>query len=113
MAEAALELGLCEQRRDFPIAPGGDHRQPVERTSDQSGLDDLVATASIPAGDAQRRLVEGVREAYAERLAMQQEGLAGICAAAQWGFSVHRTDHPPEAALLALYTALSPEPGHR
>ncbi len=57
--------------------------------------------------------VEGVREAYAERLAMQQEGLAAICGAAHWGFSVHRTDHPPEAALLALYSALSPEPGHR
>jgi uncharacterized protein (DUF58 family) len=57
--------------------------------------------------------VEGVREAYAERLAAQQEGLASICAAARWGFSVHRTDHPPEAALLALYAALSPEPGHR
>jgi len=57
--------------------------------------------------------VEGVREAYAERLAMQQDGLASICGAARWGFTVHRTDHPPEAALLALYTALSPEPGHR
>jgi uncharacterized protein (DUF58 family) len=57
--------------------------------------------------------VEGVREAYAERLAAQQEGLAGICAAARWGFATHRTDHPPEAALLALYTALSPEPGRR
>lgn len=57
--------------------------------------------------------VEGVREAYAERLAAQQEGLASICAAARWGFSIHRTDHPPEAALLALYAALSPEPGHR
>jgi len=57
--------------------------------------------------------VEGVREAYAERLAMQQDGLAAICSAAHWGFSVHRTDHSPEAALLALYTALSPEPGHR
>ena len=57
--------------------------------------------------------VEGVREAYAERLARQQEGLAGICAAAGWGFAVHRTDHPPEAALLALYLALTPEPGRR
>jgi hypothetical protein len=29
-----------------------------------------------------------------------------MCAAANFGFSVHRTDHPPETALLALYTAL-------
>jgi len=57
--------------------------------------------------------VEGVREAYAQRLAAQQEGLAAICAAAGWGFATHRTDHPPEAALLALYLALTPEPGRR
>lgn len=57
--------------------------------------------------------VEGVREAYAERLAAQQDGLRSICAAAGWGFAVHRTDHPPETALLALYLALTPEPGRR
>jgi len=57
--------------------------------------------------------VEGVRDAYAQRLAAQQEGLAAICAAAGWGFAMHRTDHPPEAALLALYLALTPEPGRR
>ena len=57
--------------------------------------------------------VEGVREAYAKRLTEQQEGLAAICAAAGFGFSVHRTDHPPEAALLSLYTALAPAMGVR
>ena len=57
--------------------------------------------------------VESVRDAYASRLAAQQRGLSDIAAAAGWGFSVHRTDHPPETALLALYTALSPEPGRR
>ena len=57
--------------------------------------------------------VEGVRDAYAKRLAAQQAGLAAIAAAAGWGFATHRTDHSPEAALLALYTALSPEPGGR
>ncbi len=57
--------------------------------------------------------VEGVRDAYAKRLAEQQAGLAAICAAAGFGFSVHRTDHPPEAALLALYTALAPQAGRR
>ena len=57
--------------------------------------------------------VEGVREAYAERLAMQQDGLAAHRAAAGWSFSVHRTDQPPETALLALYTALAPEPATR
>lgn len=53
--------------------------------------------------------VEGVREEYADRLAAQQQGLAAICAAAGWGFSTYRTDHPPESALLALYVALAPE----
>lgn len=57
--------------------------------------------------------VEGVRGAYAERLAAQQAGLAAIATAAGWGFAVHRTDHPPEAALLALYTALAPAGGRR
>ena len=51
--------------------------------------------------------VEGVREAYAGALARQQDGLRAICEAAGFGFGVHRTDDPPEAALLALWMALS------
>ncbi|MGH7154221.1 MAG: DUF58 domain-containing protein, partial [Acetobacteraceae bacterium] len=51
--------------------------------------------------------VEGVREAYAQRLHAQQDGLRNLCGAAGFGFGIHRTDHPPETALLSLYTALS------
>jgi uncharacterized protein (DUF58 family) len=51
--------------------------------------------------------VESVREQYAERLVAQQQGLADICARAGFGFSIHRSDQPPELALLGLYTALS------
>ncbi len=51
--------------------------------------------------------VESVRDGYAKRLRAQQEGLATICRAAGFGFGIHRTDHSPEAALLALYTALT------
>jgi uncharacterized protein (DUF58 family) len=51
--------------------------------------------------------VEGVREAYAKRLQAVQDSLLAMCRAAGFGFAVHRTDHPPEAALLGLYTALS------
>jgi uncharacterized protein (DUF58 family) len=51
--------------------------------------------------------VERLREAYADALAAQQRGLASICRAAGFGFAVHRTDAPPERALLALYAALS------
>ncbi len=52
--------------------------------------------------------VEGIRNGYAEALAEQQRGLSALCATAGWSFGVHRTDHPPEAALLGLFTALSP-----
>jgi uncharacterized protein (DUF58 family) len=58
-------------------------------------------------GDALVPRVESVREAYAERLQAQQDGLASICATARFGFGVHRTDHPPEMALLMLYQALA------
>lgn len=51
--------------------------------------------------------VENIRDAYAARLKAQQDGLAGIAGAAGFSFGVHRTDHAPEAALLALYTALA------
>ena len=57
--------------------------------------------------------VESVRADYTKRLAAQQHGLAAICKAVGWSFAIHRTDHPPEAALLALYTSLTPEPGRR
>lgn len=51
--------------------------------------------------------VESIRDAYRNRLTAQQEGLAALCSAAGFGFGIHRTDHPPETALLTLYTALS------
>lgn len=51
--------------------------------------------------------VEGVRDAYTTALQAQQAGLTALCLAADWRFAVHRTDHPPEATLLAAYTALS------
>ncbi len=57
--------------------------------------------------------VEGVREAYAEALAAHQAGLAAIAGAAGFGVALHRTDQPPEAALLALYTALAGRLGRR
>jgi len=53
--------------------------------------------------------VEAVREAYAGRLARHREGLAAIARSAQWRFAVHRTDRPPQTALLALYAALAPK----
>jgi uncharacterized protein (DUF58 family) len=58
-------------------------------------------------GDALIPRVESVRDAYADRLRAQQEGIASVCATASFGFGVHRTDHPPEMALLTLYEALA------
>jgi uncharacterized protein (DUF58 family) len=57
-------------------------------------------------GDTLIPRVEAVRGAYIDRLRAQQAGLAALCGAAGFGFGVHRTDHPPETALLTLYTAL-------
>jgi uncharacterized protein (DUF58 family) len=57
-------------------------------------------------GDTLIPRVETVREEYARRLKAQQDGLAAICTAAGFGFGIHRTDHPPETALLTLYAAL-------
>ncbi|PHK93371.1 DUF58 domain-containing protein [Pseudoroseomonas rhizosphaerae] len=54
--------------------------------------------------------VEGVRALYAERLAAHRAGLSAIAGAAGWSFATHRTDMPPEAALLALWQALAPGP---
>jgi uncharacterized protein (DUF58 family) len=52
--------------------------------------------------------VETVRGLYAERLAAHRAGLAALARAAGWGFITHRTDHPPQTALLALWQALAP-----
>ena len=57
-------------------------------------------------GDTLIPRVETVRDEYARRLKAQQDGLAAICTAARFGFGIHRTDHPPETALLSLYAAL-------
>jgi len=59
-------------------------------------------------GDTIIPRVESVRAEYERRLVAQQEGLATICAAAGYSFSIHHTDQPPETALLGLYTALAP-----
>ena len=59
-------------------------------------------------GEAERVIprVQSLRGAYGEALASQQAGLAAACEAAGFGFAAHRTDHPPEDALRALWTAL-------
>jgi uncharacterized protein (DUF58 family) len=51
--------------------------------------------------------VEDIRSAYHQRLADQIAGIAAIAAASGWRAGLHRTDHPPGAALLGLYEALA------
>ena len=53
--------------------------------------------------------VEGLRDAYLERLAAHRDGLAALARAAGWSFATHRTDRPPQTALLSLYAAMAPE----
>ncbi len=53
--------------------------------------------------------VEAVRAEYRARLARHRAGLAGIAAGVGWTLLTHRTDQPPEAALMALWQALSPD----
>ncbi|MGQ9371864.1 DUF58 domain-containing protein [Azospirillum sp. ST 5-10] len=54
--------------------------------------------------------VEAVREAYLGRLSAHRDGLAALARAAGWTFAVHRTDHPPPAALLSLWGTLAQAP---
>ena len=53
------------------------------------------------------RRVETVRQAYGARLAAQREGLQRLARPANWTVHFHRTDRPPQTALLALYLAMA------
>jgi uncharacterized protein (DUF58 family) len=57
-------------------------------------------------GELLVRRVEAVREEYVARMAAQRDGLAAIARAVGWDYLAHRTDKPPESALLALHAAL-------
>jgi uncharacterized protein (DUF58 family) len=64
----------------------------------------------VAAGDARELVVprvEAVREADRARLADRQAELARLCRGAGFEVILHRTDAPPQQALLALYQALS------
>ncbi|NQV56822.1 MAG: DUF58 domain-containing protein [Rhodospirillales bacterium] len=51
--------------------------------------------------------VEGVRGDYQQAMEKLQLGLKDIARSTGWDYQLHMTDHPPEAALLRLYTALA------
>ena len=50
---------------------------------------------------------DALRDAYGRRIRERRDALRGLCGAIGWSFSGHRTDRPPQTALLALYAALS------
>ena len=51
--------------------------------------------------------VESLRPAYRRRMAARREALSLLARRLGWGVTLHRTDRPPQTALLALYGALS------
>jgi uncharacterized protein (DUF58 family) len=50
---------------------------------------------------------DSLRDDYAARFAAHRAELSQMVRTAGWSFSVHHTDQPAQAALLALYTAMS------
>jgi uncharacterized protein (DUF58 family) len=50
---------------------------------------------------------ETLRQAYLDRLAARRGALQALARAVGWTAAFHRTDRPPQTALLALYAALS------
>lgn len=62
-------------------------------------------------GDVLIGRTEVVREDYRGLLAGHHRGLEALVRSARWTFATHRTDRPPETALLALYEALTMEMG--
>jgi uncharacterized protein (DUF58 family) len=53
------------------------------------------------------RRAETLREAYHDRLSGLRTSIAQACRRQDWTFASHRTDRPPQGALLAAYAALS------
>lgn len=51
--------------------------------------------------------IEDLRGDYQRRLADRRDHLRALARAASWGFAVHRTDKPPQTALLALWAAVA------
>ncbi len=60
-------------------------------------------------GDTTISRVETLRPEYQAKLAEHRQGLNDMARRVGWSFAVHRTDRPPQTALLALYAAISGE----
>ena len=62
-------------------------------------------------GDVVIGRVETVRDDYQARMAAHQGALGNLARAAGWTFATHHTDVAPQSALMALYAAMTIEPG--
>ncbi len=58
-------------------------------------------------GEVLIRRVEGLRTAYQRELARHVDALQAVVRQYNWSLATHRTDHPPEPVLMALYLLLS------
>jgi uncharacterized protein (DUF58 family) len=78
---------------------------PAEETLPFSGR--VMFVGSENEGEVLFGRVEAVREDYRTALANHQAGLRDLARNAGWTTLSHRTDQPPQVALLALYFALA------
>ncbi len=74
---------------------------PAEETLPYEGRMDFVGLDVVTRYRATR--AEGLREAYANAFAAQREMVRNLARRVGWSFSLHRTDQPLSAKVLALY----------
>jgi len=55
--------------------------------------------------------VESMRDGYLRELARHNDGVEAVAKSVGWSYTLHHTDRPPEAALLALFLGLSRKTG--
>jgi uncharacterized protein (DUF58 family) len=114
--------------RHVPVVLAGDFLAPLEEVAERirmvGGHGHLVqildpAEESLPyqgrvrfegmegEGEMLARRAEGLRVPYGARLAAHRDGLSALARSAGWSFAIHRTDQPPQYALLALHARLA------
>jgi len=82
--------------------------QVLDPTEEDLPFDGHVKFEGLEAeGEHTIRRVETVRTAYGARLVAQKEGLQRLTRSADWTVHHHRTDRPPQTALLSLYLAMA------
>src|SRR5215212_10920563 len=62
-AEAALQLGAREQRRELRLAAGSEQAQAIKRASDHAAINQLGTGIAEPAAEFEARLIEIARKA--------------------------------------------------